>query len=128
MEQRTGRLGYRREWGEILANCINNAQKDDANKLMWDLVPWDAMEDVVGVLNHGAVKYDYRNWENGMKWSRLFSAAMRHMVSWFQFREDKDKESGISHLSHAICCLLFILSYELRKSGEDDRPRIYDPI
>ena len=101
----------------------NLAEKKDADKLMWNLLPWDAIEEVVKVLNHGASKYDCRNWEKGLLWSRFFSASIRHMVSWFQFGENKDEESGISHLAHAICCLLFLLAYQLRKTDYDDRPR-----
>ena len=82
--------------------------KFDSEKPRWSLVPWRELEDVVHVLTAGARKYSDGNWmhvENAR--DRYFSAAMRHLVDW-QGGEKKDPETGRSHLSHAICCLLFI--------------------
>lgn len=96
--------------------------KYDTGKLPWHLLPGDALEEVVKVLDFGARKYRERNWEVGMKWSRCFGATMRHM--WAYWRgEEKDPETGLSHLAHALCCVLFLLAYHLRKVGEDDRPK-----
>lgn len=99
----------------------NEGRKDDMGKLPWHLLPPDAIEEILEVLKYGADKYAPRNWEQGMHWSRPFAALMRHMWAWWR-REPCDNESGISHLAHAGCCLLFLLSYELRKTGKDDRP------
>ena len=96
--------------------------KHDDGKLPYHLLPWDAIRDVVRVLKFGASKYGDRNWERGMDYSRLFSAAQRHLTTWFQEREDNDGETGISHLAHAGCCVLFLLAYSLRGIGNDDRP------
>ena len=72
------------------------------------------------VLAYGAKKYAPRNWEKGMAWSRPFGAMMRHMWAWWK-GEAKDPETGFSHLAHAACCLMFLLAYESRASGTDDR-------
>ena len=32
-----------------------------------------------------------------------------------------DTETGYSHLWHAACCLMFLIAYEARGSGTDDR-------
>ena len=61
-----------------------------------------------------------RNWEKGMKWGRCFGALMRHMWAWWA-KEPADPETGKSHLWHAACCLMFLIAYEQRKIGEDDR-------
>jgi hypothetical protein len=98
------------------------AVKYDVGKPRYDLVPWDALEEVVKVLNHGALKYNDRNWESGMDWSRMFAAGMRHDVAFWQKLEDEDPESGLPHLAHSICCRLFLLAYFLREEGNDDRP------
>lgn len=98
-----------------------NAVKHDEGKLPWDLMPFDALEEVVKVLRFGAAKYAPRNWEAGLPWSRIFSSAMRHLVQWFK-GDDVDRESGLHPLAHAACCVLFLLAYVLRKSGNDDRP------
>jgi hypothetical protein len=94
--------------------------KNDQDKLPWYLLPSDAVDDVLEVLQYGATKYGDRNWERGMSWSRPFSALMRHMWSWWR-GETYDQESGKPHLAHAACCVLFLLAYERRGVGVDDR-------
>jgi len=109
--------------------------KHDAGKLRYDLIPHDALKAYVGVLTYGANKYTRRhvvegvevtvpgarNWELGMDWSRLYAAALRHLTSWWQ-GGDADPESGHPPLAHALCCISFLLAYQLRKKGTDDRP------
>lgn len=96
--------------------------KYDAGKLPYELLPLDAIESVVKVLRFGADKYGSRNWERGMGWGRLFGAATRHLTAWFR-GYGLDEETGLSHLSHAACCILFLLAYEQRKIGTDDRSK-----
>lgn len=72
------------------------------------------------VLAYGAKKYEDRNWEKGMKWSRPFGALMRHLWAWWK-GEDKDEETGFSHLAHAACNVMFLLTFESRRIGVDDR-------
>lgn len=101
---------------------MTEGRKDDTEKLPWHLLPPDALEECVKVLQFGANKYAPRNWEKGMAWHRPFSALMRHMWAWWR-GETRDPETGLSHLAHAMCCIVFLLSYELRGAGVDDRPR-----
>lgn len=96
-------------------------RKDDSKKDPWHLAPWDAFRAIVQVLRFGAEKYSDRNWENGMAWSRPFSALHRHLTAWWE-GEGKDAETGMSHLWHAGCCIVFLISYEIRGVGTDDRP------
>lgn len=96
-------------------------KKLDDGKLPWHLLPGDSIEQIVEILDFGAKKYAPRNWEKGMSYSRLFSAMMRHMWAWWG-GETLDKETGKSHLAHAGCCVLFLLAFEKRKTGTDDRP------
>ena len=94
--------------------------KADQKKLAWHLMPPDALEEIVKVMQHGAEKYEPRDWETGTNWHRYFSAAMRHLWAWWK-GEDVDA-SGYSHLAHAAASVLILLTYELRKVGTDDRP------
>jgi len=55
-----------------------------------------------------------------MKWTRLVGASLRHIFAWIA-GEEKDPESGISHIAHATCNLVFLLEYILTSTGEDDR-------
>lgn len=94
--------------------------KFDEGKVRLDLLPFDALTEVAKVLTHGANKYGDRNWEKGMKWGRLLGAALRHLFAWAR-REDLDPETGLSHLAHAACSVLFLLTYTLRGIDGDDR-------
>lgn len=94
--------------------------KFDAGKLRLELLPAESLEEIAKVLAFGAIKYSDHNWRNGMKWSRLLGALLRHTFA-FMRGEDKDPETGLSHLAHAGCCILFLLSYEKFKPELDDR-------
>jgi hypothetical protein len=95
--------------------------KLDNSKDPWHLLPFDAIRGIVKVLAFGAGKYAARGWEAGMEWSRCYAALMRHMTAWWE-GEGKDQETGYSHLWHAGCCILFLIAYEIRGIGTDDRP------
>lgn len=96
-------------------------RKDDSGKSPYELIAPELLESTAQVLQFGAVKYDARNWEKGMRWGRVFGAAMRHMWAWWR-GEKADPETGFSHLAHAACCVMFLLAYEQRQIGTDDRP------
>lgn len=94
--------------------------KKDDGKTMLALLPFEALEEVGKVMTFGAIKYAAHNWRGGFKWSRLISASLRHLFAFIR-GEDKDPETGLSHLAHAACCILFLLTFVLEASGEDDR-------
>jgi Domain of unknown function (DUF5664) len=86
--------------------------KYDGSKERWDLLPIGPTIEVVKVLTFGARKYADNNWQKvEHPRSRYFSAALRHLTAWFSGAR-ADHESGLSHLAHAICCLLFCLWFE----------------
>lgn len=104
------------------ANMCCGGKKFDTGKRRWDLAPMlDGFGQIVDVLTFGAEKYGDRNWEAGMGWSRCYAAALRHLTAWHA-GEDSDSESGLSHLAHAGCCVVFLLAYQARSIGTDDRP------
>lgn len=97
-------------------------RKDDTGKARLDLLPPELLLRVGEVLDFGARKYAPRNWEKGIAYSRVFAALQRHMWAWWA-GEDKDAETGLSHLAHAGCCLAFLLAFEERGHDDlDDRP------
>jgi len=100
----------------------DGGRKDDADKLRYDLVPPEATDALAWILTFGAAKYGDRNWEQGMHWGRPFAALMRHMWAWWR-GESHDPETGKSHLWHAIACLAFLIAFEERGAGTDDRPK-----
>lgn len=95
--------------------------KFDANKSRYDLIPPEIEEAIAKVLTFGTVKYGERNWELGMKWGRPYAALRRHMAAWWS-GEDNDPETGMPHTWHAACCIAFIVAFEARGTGTDDRP------
>lgn len=101
----------------------DDEQKKDGGKLPMQLIPGEIFTALASVLGFGAKKYRPRGWEAGMDYSRLYGAALRHLNSWFH-RDEKDPETGFSHLWHAACCVTFLLTYEARGIGTDDRPGI----
>lgn len=97
-------------------------RKDDLGKLRYDLLPASALEDVVKVLTYGATKYDDRNWEKGISWTRMFGAVMRHLWEWMK-GSDIDPESELPHMAHATVDCLFLLQYARTRREFDDRPK-----
>jgi len=95
--------------------------KADAGKIRMELIPPEFLTGTAQVLTFGAHKYGDRNWEAGLEWSRCYGALQRHMWAWWN-GEHTDAETGMSHLWHASCCLAFLIAYEARQTGRDDRP------
>lgn len=91
---------------------LEAGRKNDVGKPNWALMPLKALEPVVRVLEIGAAKYSADNWKtvpNARE--RYFAAALRHLAAW-QAGEKTDPESGINHVAHACCSLLFVLAKE----------------
>jgi len=99
---------------------VEKAIKHDKGKLRYDLVPPDALNELAHVYTYGASKYTDRNWEKGMDYGRVFAAIQRHLWA-FWSGEELDKESNLHHLAHAAWGCLTLLSYSIRRVGEDDR-------
>lgn len=111
--------------------------KADEGKMDYTLIPWDGMDPVVRVLMFGEKKYSKfgacdcgisgdgqhlnfcrslrvvstgrDNWRNVDRSTiRYTKALMRHVVDHLR-GEEKDPESGESHLAHVVCCAIFLL-------------------
>ena len=105
------------------------ANKELKGKPEYAVLPWDAIEEVVRVFEYGAKKYKAPfTYRSGVAFSNLASAAFRHLVLWFFFREDHDKESGCLHLAHVAANVMMIISMinfnwrSLEFDDYDDRP------
>ena len=100
--------------------ATGTALKFDVDKLPLHLLSTEAMNQTAAVLKFGAQKYAEHNWRKGFAWSRPLAAAMRHITA-FNDGEDCDPESGLSHLAHAACCIMFLLEFEKTHPHLDDR-------
>ena len=87
--------------------------KHDQDKDRWELMPYGALRQIVKVLTFGAKKYAPDNWKKISK-ERYFGACMRHLTA----KEKIDAESGLSHLAHAACCILFMLWMEMQNDSD----------
>ena len=86
--------------------------KFDGDKPDWSLLPWKQIETIVKVMDMGKKKYSRDNWQSVEDGKNRYSAAcMRHLTAYWS-GEKIDPESGISHLGHAMCCLLFMMWFE----------------
>lgn len=96
------------------------AIKADSEKVRLELLPVRPLLDVGKVLTFGAKKYEARNWEKGFSWSRPYAAALRHLFAWWA-GETYDKETGLNHLAHALCEIMFLLEFSYTHVEMDDR-------
>ena len=100
----------------------NQGAKFDTDKLRLDLLPIEALNGTAQVLGFGAKKYGDYNWSQGINYSRVYGALLRHITAWWA-GEDNDPESGINHLHHVGCCIAFLQTYTERGMKDfDDRP------
>lgn len=107
-----------------MAKSLAEGTKFDTGKLRYDLLSIESLEELVKVLTFGSIKYEDRNWEKGIKFSRVYAAALRHLVAMWR-GEDIDPETGLLHSAHAECNAHFLTQFlknpELYKDF-DDRP------
>ena len=94
--------------------------KYDEHKPDMSLLSAYAMYELSKVLSFGATKYAPHNWRKGIARSRLIAAALRHLFSYLA-GQDKDPETGLSHLAHAMCCCMFAIELHVTKPETDDR-------
>ena len=109
----------------MVTGQLTEGLKYDTDKPRMDLIAPDAEVLLAKVLSFGAEKYDDRNWELGMDWGRVYAAAQRHLTS-FWSGEDNDPETGLPHLAHAYCCVMFLIAYQQRGIGKDTRNALHN--
>tara|TARA_B110000285_G_scaffold225518_1_gene283888 strand:- start:619 stop:1005 length:387 start_codon:yes stop_codon:yes gene_type:complete len=99
---------------------MTEGKKFDSEKPKMHLLPPKALFEVAKVLTFGAEKYAEENWRVVPDaQNRYASASLRHMFSHID-GEELDQETDLSHLAHAICCLLFKLELELENESEEE--------
>lgn len=101
-------------------NTWTEGQKFDSGKPAMSLLDRTALEETAAVLKFGAEKYAPHNWRKGIKFSRLTDAALRHIYAFID-GENTDHESGLTHMGHAMCCLMFLAWMVKNRPDLDDR-------
>lgn len=95
--------------------------KDDRadHKPRWELLPLDAIEEIVKVYTMGAEKYADDAWKTIPDAHRRYLAALFRHVAAYERGERLDKESGLSHLAHAAWNAIAILWLDINnKEGK----------
>lgn len=86
--------------------------KFDDDKVRLDLIDPEFIEGVGLVLTFGAKKYGPNNWQDVEDAvNRYYAATLRHLMA-YRSGDVNDAESGISHLFHAACNLMFLAHFE----------------
>lgn len=122
-------------WGLTTAGSWPTEIASSLSNWFWGLTPDETVtrllgelgadvDDVARVLGHGATKYGLWNWREGegLSYSRLTSACLRHLMAAAADPSSNDDESGLPHVAHAACCLIFLIDYIDTGKGIDDRP------
>lgn len=110
----------RKQVFEMLMNKLTEGTKYDGEKPPMALLDPEFLEGVASVLGFGARKYAAHNWRQGISYSRLISAAYRHLGA-INRGEDIDDESDLSHAYHLGCCVMFLASMMNHRPDMDDR-------
>ena len=85
-----------------------DGKKLDQDKPRVDLVDPKFVLGVADVLTFGAKKYEPNNWQKVPDAvNRYYAAAQRHLLAWRE-GEKIDPESGLSHLYHVACNMMFL--------------------
>lgn len=92
----------------------------DQGKVRMDLVDPNFVEGLAKVLTFGATKYGDNNWKGGIDFTRILGSIDRHLNE-IKKRNDIDKESGLPHIHHIACNLMFLSWYVHNCPHMDDR-------
>lgn len=99
-------------------NATTGGRKFDGGKPRYGLLPPLAMKATAEVLTFGAEKYEPDNWKYVPESkTRYFDALERHVWAW-KMGETMDPESGMHHLAHALCCLMFLYEHDVKYSKD----------
>jgi hypothetical protein len=101
-------------------NNMSEGKKNDSGKAPIHFLTREFIEGVAQAQAFGAKKYGDYNFCNGLAYTRLLDAAMRHLIA-FTWGEDNDNESGESHLSHAAANINMLMYTIKHHPDKDDR-------
>ena len=106
---------------------MSEGKKYDGEKPKMYLLPPKTLLEVAKVLTFGAAKYDEHNWKKLDNLQNRYSgAALRHIFAHLD-GEELDEETGLDHIAHAICCLMFKLEAKL-ENGKSKEAGLGEPV
>ena len=110
---------YLERTGALPASPSPAGLRYDTGKVRLDLLPAEWIWGLGQVMTAGAAKYEPRNWEKGMAWSKVLGPMLRHVFKWMA-GETYDPETGCHHLAMVAWNALALMVYQLRMIGQDD--------
>lgn len=99
---------------------VERALRFNTGKLRYSQLSTSAIRSIVEVLEFGATKYPIHNWRKGFDYTIVLDSIQRHLEA-FKELEDKDKESGLSHIAHVLTNAMFLQHMINHGTGNDDR-------
>lgn len=100
---------------------MDKALKYNQNKPMWSLVDFKSFEGMVKVLEFGAKKYEAHNWKKGLYTSEICESLLRHLFEHMSGNRI-DNESGLPHIDHVACNIMFLSWMTNNKKEFDNLP------
>lgn len=108
--------------------CLKYAQasglKFDKGKLKVSLITVgmaECIKAVAEVLTFGAQKYAANSWQYVPNARERYRDAMdRHMLA-HDMGEIQDSESGLPHIYHAACCMMFLLWFNIQLEKKNSK-------
>lgn len=86
--------------------------KYDSDKLRFDLLLPEFEECIADVLTYGAKKYAPNSWQKVEDAKNRYYASLRRHINAYRKGEKNDTESGLNHLAHAACNIMFLMYFE----------------
>ena len=95
------------------------AKREKMNSIRYDYLPMlPVVESYSRVADFGAQKYAPWNWAKGIPQSQISSSLQRHLWAYME-GQDKDPESGLSHLDHMLWNAIAMVYNEYNKIQDD---------
>lgn len=97
--------------------------KDMIGSTKLPLFLWPETATAMGCLGllDGMLKYGRANWRAAeVRSSIYYDAARRHLTAWFE-GEERDPDSGLHHLCHALACIAIVVDAMWAARLVDDR-------
>ncbi len=105
--------------GEVRVTDPTTGGQKGSKLARFSLIPPDWLWALAEHYGKGALKYADRNWEKGYNWSLTLDAHGRHLNAWLQ-GEDKDPDTGSSHLVAAAWHLIALWWYQKHNKGTNN--------
>ena len=81
----------------------------------FSLLPWDALQAAAKVMKEGAKTHGKHNWKQGFPIDEGLDHVLDHLANYMAGTDD-----GVDHLSHAICGLCMVKSFDLKGKKFND--------